>query len=296
MLRTLLFSLFMMSAGSAFAQTTIETARGPVSLDGVPQTIAAYDVAAIDTLDALGVPVKGAIDRLFLPYLDDVAAEASVVGTIFEPDLEALNAIEPDLTIIGGRSAKQLDAVSRVSKAVDMTIGTDVVSDGFQRLETYGKLFGKEEQAAQIRADLEARFDATRAALGEGKTALVLMTNGTKMSAYGKTGRFGWLYNRLGLEPATEISESNHGEAISFEFINQANPDLLLVIDRQAAIGADGAEAAVVLDNALVHETKAWKQNGVIYLNASAAYIAAGGVQAMGLLLVSIDEAVAQAK
>jgi iron complex transport system substrate-binding protein len=108
------------------------------------------------------------------------------------------------------------------------------------------------------------------------------MTNGPKVSAYGKGSRFGWLHQALDLPEAVETSsENSHGEAVSFEFIRDANPDWLLVIDRSVAIGAEGARADETLDNALVAETTAWKNGQVIYLNAADLYIAGGGARSI---------------
>ena len=57
-LACLLFS----AALPALAQpVTIETATGPVELEAAPETVAVYDMAALDTLDALGVPVAASI-------------------------------------------------------------------------------------------------------------------------------------------------------------------------------------------------------------------------------------------
>ena len=46
---------------------------------------------------------------------------------------------------------------------------------------------------------------------------------------------------------------SNHGQAISFEFIAQTDPDWLFVIDRDAAIGREGTSAQRMLDLSLIH-------------------------------------------
>lgn len=289
MIRTLFTGVALALATSASAEISFETAQGTVSLDARPETVAVYDLAATDTLNALGIAPAGVVTQLgMVGYLDDLGAKAMVVGTLFEPDLEALNALAPDLTIVGGRSASKLEDVARVSPAADMTIWGDVVTQAYERLEAYGALFGKEEKAAELRAALEADFAATQALLaGEGK-ALILMTNGPEVNAYGPTGRFGWLHEALDLPAAADITDSNHGEAISFEFIRDANPDILLVLDRLAAIGREGEAAEAVLDNALVRETNAWKNGRVIYLDSASAYLSAGGVQALHNVLASV--------
>lgn len=49
--------------------------------------------------------------------------------------------------------------------------------------------------------------------------------------------------------------------------------------------------AMATLDNALVGETAAWQNDSVIYLDASAIYIAGGGIQSMGLTFETITAA-----
>lgn len=285
MFRIALTTAFLGLSSMASAEMMVTTSTGEVALADVPQTVAAFDVAAVDTLTALGVPPQGTTSNLYVDYLEP----ATPVGSLFEPDLEALNALQPDLIIVGGRSASKIEDVQRVAPAVDMSIRGDVVAEGLARLDTYGKMFGKEAEAAELRAAFEARQASVQAALSDKGNALIIMTNGPKVSAYGPQGRFGWLHTALGLGAATEIDESNHGEGVSFEFIREVNPDVLLVLDRQAAIGGDEDPAAKVLNNALVQETNAWKNGQVIYLDSAAAYIAAGGIQGLNKVLDSVE-------
>jgi len=56
---------------------------------------------------------------------------------------------------------------------------------------------------------------------------------------------------------------------------------VLIVIDRAAAIGQEGDAATETLDNVLVHETAAWANDKVIYLNNANVYISNGGIQSM---------------
>lgn len=260
----------------------IETYRGPADVSENPQRIAVFDVAAADTINALGVPIAGTVDGLYVDYLDDVARDATPLGTFWEPDFEGVHALEPDLIIVGSRSSDQLDNMARIAPSIDMTIDQDLVGDAVKRLRDYGRIFGKTDAAAALEKKLDDRMSqAAQAAAGKGDV-LIVMTNGPKISAYGAGGRFGWLHKDLGLpEAAPEISAATHGEAISFEFIRDADPDWLVVVDRLAAIGQPGEAAQATLDNALVQQSKAWKSGQVIYLNAADIYIAGGGVQSM---------------
>lgn len=271
----------------------ISTARGPVALERWPERVVVFDIAALDTLDALGVKPVGVPQKLYVSYLDHVSAEAEPVGTIFEPDLEAVAALEPDLIVIGGRSGPRYDALAAIAPVIDMTVGEDTLfEDARARIDAYGALFERDPQAAEMAAVLDAEIAAARAAAEGRGDALILMTNGPKVSAYGPGSRFGWLHAALGLPAAVpDMTAANHGEAVSFEFVRQADPDWLLVIDRSAAIGEGAEGARATLDNPLVADTTAWKQGQVVYLDAAPIYIAGGGVRAISGVLEDLTEA-----
>lgn len=277
----------------AFAgEINVPTARGAADVPHNPDRVVVLDVAAADTIDALGVEIDGTLEFLYVDYLDELQKSAADVGTFFEPDIEAIHALKPELIVLGGRNSDQLKDMSRLAPTVDMTIGLDTVDEAFLRLETYGKIFGREEAAADLKSELEtALAEAKAAAKGKG-SALIVMTNGPKISVYGRSGRFGWLHDVVGLEEsALEVSASNHGESISFEFIKEKNPDWLIVIDRLAAIGRPSEGSAATLDNVLVHDTTAWSKGQVIYLNGADSYIANGGVQATLRILKQVTTA-----
>lgn len=278
-------------AAPAFAEeVTIATARGDATLAAAPASVAVLDVAAIDTLQALGVQPAGVPDPLYVGYLGDVVAQAQPVGTLFEPDLEALAALAPDLIIAGGRSSTQVDALIPIAPTIDMTIWEDVVGQGRDRIAAYGRLFGKEDKAAELTAALDAKIAQAKAAVeGKGR-ALILMTNGPKISAYGKGSRFAWLHDTLGLPEAHEnLNPETHGDAVSFEFVAEVNPDWIIVIDRSAAIGEPGS-AMATLDNPLVMGTTAGQKGQIVLLSPTPIYIAGGGYTSM---MTTLDEMLA---
>jgi iron complex transport system substrate-binding protein len=260
--------------------------------------VAVFDLAALDTLDRLGIKPTGVPKTLYLPQLEHLKSEAEAVGDIFEPDLEALSALDPDLIVLGGRSSPKLASTERVATSIDMTMdGDDLVEQAKLRLHDYGTLFGKQAEAKSISAEFDREIDATRNAVaGKGKV-LIVMTNGPKITAYGPGSRFGWVHATLSLPPAvTAMQAATHGEAVSFEFIHKANPDWLLVVDRAAAIGSGEQGARATLDNELVASTTAWQKDQVVYLPAADFYIAAGGVQATQRVLATIREAFSAAQ
>lgn len=284
------------ATGASAGPAVVETARGPVEVAEVPVRVVVFDMAALDTIAALEVQPVGVPEKVYVPYLDEVAAQAETVGTLFEPDFEAVAALEPDLIVVGGRSSPQFDALAAIAPVIDMTIGDDaLLEDGRARIDAYGALFGKGAEAAALAAGLDAEVAAARAAVAGKGNALIVLTNGPKVSAYGPGSRFGWVHAALGLPPSVEdVEAATHGEAISFEFISTANPDWLLVVDRAAAIGEAGAGARDTLDNPLVAGTTAWKEGQVVYLDAAPIYIAGGGVRSLAHTLGEITAAFAE--
>ncbi|MGA0613271.1 siderophore ABC transporter substrate-binding protein [Paracoccus sp. KR1-242] len=288
---SVVLALFLGTSALA-ADLSIPTAQGEVTLAAPPEKVAVYDLPALDTLTALGVEAAGVPERLYVARLESVAGKAAPVGTLFEPNLEALAGLAPDLVIVGGRSAAQKAAVEQVAPVIDMTIGEDLLGDARARLEAFGTLFGREQKAAELEAELDRRIAAATEAGKDKGRALIVMTNGPKLSAYGRNSRFGWIHAATGMpEAADHISTANHGDAISHEFIAQANPDWLFVIDRAAAIGEAGQSAQATLDNPLVAGTNAWKSGHVVYLDAADAYISAGGYGSTVSLLDALTKA-----
>lgn len=294
-MKSILTGGIMVLASGAMADVTVETAQGPATFQAIPQTVAAFDVAAIDTLVALGVPVAGITNKLYVDYLDEATANSKPVGDLRELDLEALNALNPDLIVVGMRSARKLEDAQRVAQAIDMTITGDVVGQAIERLEAFGEIFYKQDEAAKLRAELEADIAQTRDFLKDSGTALILITTGPKVAAYGTDNRYyGWIYNDLGLEGVEGLVDTPHGETISFEYVRDVNPDLLIVIDRAAAIGREAEASAVVLDNPLVAQTNAWANDKVVYIDPASTYISTGGYQSIRNILASIRDGLSE--
>ena len=71
------------------------------------------------------------------------------------------------------------------------------------------------------------------------------------------------------------------------------NPDYIFAMDRDAAIGTDGAQLAQeILENELVKSTDAYKNGHVVYLaHPNVWYTAEGGIQALSEMLSDLENA-----
>lgn len=258
---------------------TITTPKGDISLPVNPKPIAVYDMATMQDLSALGVPVQGLPAKLLLDNLvAKDAPKATEVGTLFEPNLETLHAMQPQAIFIGGRTMESYDALKNIAPTLDVSRNTkDIYISSKERLATFGKLFEKTAKAAELQANIDkAITEAKQAATGKGN-GLIIMVNGNKLSAFGANSRFGFIHTTFGVPLAdNNIKTARHGQPVSFEYVKQTNPDWLFVLDRTSAIGREGIGAEKVLDNALVKHTNAWKNQQIVYLSPDS-YLAFGG-------------------
>lgn len=279
-------TLALLPFGSmALAQEiVVKHTQGETKLPAVPRKVLVFDVASLDALDALGVDVAGVPSFKFPPSLAKYeGAGYTKIGSLFEPDFEAVNAAGADLIIVGGRSSAKYAELAKIAPTIDLTVNAqDYIGSVRGNVETLGRIFGKEAEAAAQLAELDKSIaDVREAAAGAGKGLLILTTGG-KMSAYGPGSRFGVLHSDYGVKPAREdLKAANHGQAVSFEFILETNPDWLFVIDRDSAIGREGVSAKQFLDNELVGQTTAWKTGQVVYLDPVNWYLVGGGINAL---------------
>jgi iron complex transport system substrate-binding protein len=283
------------STTGAAAEVTVTHAQGETTVPVDPQTVVVFDVGVLSTLDSLGVEVAGVPDANFPESLarygeDDVAK----VGSLFEPDYEAVNALEPDLVIVGGRSAAAYPQLAEIAPTIDLTVdNSDFLASFEERTTALAEVFGAEAEVTERLDALDARIAEVNTAAQDAGDALLVMTNAAEVSAYGPDTRFGMVYDELGLTPADPgLTAADHGDAVSFEYLAETDPDVLLVLDRDAAIGESGTAAAQVLDNELVRGTTAWQDDDVHYLDSAVWYIAPNGLPSVEQMVEEVAAAV----
>ncbi|MBO1025826.1 siderophore ABC transporter substrate-binding protein [Ochrobactrum sp. SD129] len=289
-----------LASGANAADVAVKHAQGETTVATNPEKVVVFDFATLDNLDRLGVKIIGVPGSIAFPeYLKKYdGADYAKVGTLFEPDYEAVNAAEPDLIIVGGRSAAKYGELAKIAPTIDLTVpAKEFISGTEANIEKLGQIFGKETEAKaevdKLNSELAALKEKTK---GKGK-GLMILTSGGKISAYGPGSRFGVLHDSFGVEPAApDLSVGNHGQPVSSEFILETNPDWLFVLDRDAAIGREGTSAKQLLDNELVRQTNAWKNDQVVYLNAQNWYLVGGGLGALHNTIQQLSAAFDKAK
>ena len=296
--------LFATSAFTIACATTaiaepvmVEHASGSTEVAFNPNPTVAYDLAVIDTLHTLGVEVTGVPEGIWPDFLKKYEDDAKYpkVGTLFEPDYEAVFALDPELIIVAGRSAPKQAELAKIAPTIDLTVvNGDLINSVKKNTNTLAAIYSKQPQAEQALAKLDSALAQINEHAAKVDNAMLILTVGGKISAYGPGSRFGIIHDAFGLPPTVEnLENTNHGQAVSLEFIYKNDPEWLFVIDRDAAIGTDSEAAQRLLDNELIHKTTAWKNKQIIYLDPVNWYIlGSAGLNSLQQSIAEIDAAI----
>ena len=280
------------SAGSSVEAVTypvtVKHAQGETTIKAAPQRVVVLDYGVLDSMAALGladvvvgIPKTGGNLPKSLSQFQD--AKYKDMGGLKEPKQEAIAEVGPDLVIVANRTAKSYEDFSSKFTTIDMTVKPQGASATAAASPDQGGQGGngdkgkKNEPSASMTEILTSHSTILGSIFGK-KSAAQAKVKEFKVSAFGKGSRFDVIFDEFGVTPAVEnIEAATHGEAVSFEFIGQANPDVLFVLDRDATIGQEGSSAKEILDNELVTATNAWKNNKVYYLDGPDWYLLGAG-------------------
>ena len=153
-------------SGGAFP-VTVETAFGPVEVAEEPQRVVALGWSDAETALALGVQPVGASDWLAFggegvgPWAEGRYDEAPEIIETLEPSLEAVAALEPDLILDTRSPATQErhDALNSIAPTIGQPEGVGAyLTTWQQQLDLVGQALGREEQAAELQAEVEQQF------------------------------------------------------------------------------------------------------------------------------------------
>lgn len=273
---------------------TVVHELGEVTIDKNPSRVIVFDYATLDSLDQMGVDIiglpKSNVPAYLSHYNDDQYED---VGTLFEPNFESIYELQPDVIFISARQSSVYEELNKIAPTIYLTIDAqDYMGSFSHNLSLLGDIFEKEAFVESELSKINESIENVYAKVSQlGKNALIVMANDGALSVYGKGSRFNIVHGEFGFEQADAgIEVSNHGQSISFEYLVDVNPDIMFVIDRAMITGgSDSAEK--ILDNALVHMTKAYQEETIYYLNAHVWYVASGGLQGTQIMIEDVSKA-----
>ncbi|MBY0099138.1 siderophore ABC transporter substrate-binding protein [Mesobacillus maritimus] len=274
---------------------TVTHQLGETKVEKNPETVVVFDYGVLDSLDKLGVEVTG-LPKQSLPgylekYNDDKYLDA---GGLKEPDFEAINEMAPDLIIISGRQQDSYEEFSEIAPTIFMGLDTTKYMDSYkENAKLLGEIFGKESEVeTEVAKVEEAIAGLNEKAASNGKNGLIILANEGNISAYGSGSRFGLLHDVFGVKPVDEnIEVSTHGQNISFEYLVEKDPDYLFIVDRGSVVEGGKSSATSIVENKLVENTKAVKNDNVVYLNADYWYLSGGGLTSVAEMVKEVEAA-----
>ena len=281
-------------------QTTVQItdANGEKSeLKKNPKRVVVFDYGVADILKNLGVdavvglPKNGKMPEILSNYSDD---KYTNVGSLKETDFEAVESLNPDLIIIGGRQAEDIDSFKEIAPTVNLAVDGQDYMNSFKTVVTdLGNLFDKQDEAKKAIDEIEAKIEKVNKTVKEkGLTASVVMANEGSISAFSAKSRYGLIYNGLGFaEVDKNIDDSTHGQQVSFEYFLENKSDYVFVVDRGAVTGK-GEAASKLFDNEVMNKTEVAKNGNIVYLNSVIWYTMTGGIESTNQMIDEIADAI----
>lgn len=260
-----------------------------------PEKVIVFDYGVLDTLDKIGVDVIGLPKSSTIPdYLSKYSDNKYVnVGSLQEPLFEDIFDLNPDLIIISARQRALYDQFKEVGPTIFLTIdNTDYLTSFKNNLSIIGSIFDKEEEINTEVNAIETKISSLYSkATNSVSEALIVLLDSGALNAFGEGSRFGIIHKEFGVKAADKnIEVSTHGQIINYEFIEKLNPDIMFVIDRGTVVSG-GTPSNDLLDNDIVNNTDAAKNDMIIYLDAQVWYLSTGGITSTNKMIEDISKA-----
>jgi iron complex transport system substrate-binding protein len=236
------------SDDAAFPRT-VEHAMGQTEIPQQPERVVVLDTGELDTALSLGVTPVGAVTTAvsdgFLSYLGEDAADVEVVGTIAEPNLEAIAALRPDL-ILSNR-ARHEDLYDELSQIAPTVFAERVGAVWKENFLLDAEALGLEDDAVQQLEKYETAAAGVGRSIGDpgGTTISALRFVDGTIRVYSPQSFIGTVIADIGLDqlelPVADVPTFTE---LSAEELTQADAEIVLYSSYGPAEDS-GEEAAI---------------------------------------------------
>lgn len=218
-------------SGADTATRTVQHAMGSTQITGTPQRVVVLDTGELDSVLALGITPVGAVraDAVsgLQSYLADRAQDVELVGTINEPNLEEIAALQPDLIL---SNKVRHEALYDKFSGIAPTVFAEKVGVAWkENFLLAGDALGKREEAERILADYQQKAEQVGQQFGDPGALEVSMLRftPTNIRLYGEGSFIGTILRDAGFaRPQSQQVDKTFVE-ISPEQLSQADGDLL---------------------------------------------------------------------
>lgn len=256
--------------------------------------IASFDLGSLDTLDALGLSeqVVGVPKQNLPAYLAQYRADHYAdIGGLRSPDMDAIRASQPSLILYTGRQADWEAELGDIAPLLNTGVtGDDYLAAFDANVRELASQLAVENDAEAALETLHAEIERQRDALSDAPTTLVVTHNGGNLML----NQHPVVHEVLGVEalamPDNVTSEKSGNRTftpLSAEAIADINPEVVLVIDRSAAIGDEPANG----DQLRATLAEAGAEPQLVMLTPALWYLSGGGLQSLRLQMEEVTAA-----
>lgn len=282
------------TAGSATQAATTRTVEHAMGSSEVPvdvERVVVLDTGELDAVVSLGLTPVGAVttdvSTALVEYLEPELEGTEPVGTIGEPNLEAIAALQPDLIL--SNTVRHEDLYDELSEIAPTVFAADVGVSWKETLLLAAEALGEPERAQQLLADYEMRAAAVGEAVADGEpgsveVSVVRFLPG-QIRLYGEASFIGTVLDDAGFArpPAQQVAET-FVEA-SPEQVGLADGDVLFT-----AVYGDAADTDVdAVTAGPVWQALPVVQRGDVHEVSDDTWMLGIGVTAAGLVLDDIE-------
>ncbi|MDA0146992.1 siderophore ABC transporter substrate-binding protein [Vibrio sp. LaRot3] len=288
--------LSVLFSSAALAETvTIEHQKGTTEIEMQPKRVVAIGFGVLDALDKFGIDPVAVANASHLPsYLAKYNQKDYLsAGSHFEPDFENIFTAKPDLIIIGPRASSKYEELAEIAPTIvfSANLKSDYWTSTQQQWRNLGKIFAIEDKVEQKIKQLDDQITAIRNHNQDNKIdALTVLSLGENITTFGAHSRFSAIYQDFGfLETVTKEDAGNHGDLVSYEFIHQVNPSIILAIDRNKLDANSNYDLTQAFDNDLIKQTKAYKNQRIAFLDVDSWYVSIAGVHSTEQMIKDVQ-------
>src|SRR5690554_6966884 len=150
--------------GQAMAETrTVESAYGPVQINGQPGRVVTLYEGALDAALAVDANAVGAVITRggsdLAEYIKSEAGDIAIVGAPAETNIEAVIAAQPDLILAPPRiNQQQVALLSRIAPVVASNVPMFQPDSWEQETRLFAKAMGREAEAEKVIGQVKERI------------------------------------------------------------------------------------------------------------------------------------------
>ncbi|MGH9132490.1 MAG: ABC transporter substrate-binding protein [Ilumatobacteraceae bacterium] len=197
----------------------------------VPTAIISLSPTATEMLYAIGAGDQVIGVDEFSNYPEEATAKMSGLSG-FEPNVEAIAGLEPDLVVTDGTNPGLLEQLDSLGIAHWEGLAAVTLDDVYTQIEQLGATTGHVGEAAELVAGMQADIAATVADVPVLDEPLTYYHELDSSYFTATSDTFiGFVYSQLGLRNIADLVETDAGSypQLNAEFIISANPDLIFL-------------------------------------------------------------------